>query len=110
MCFRSRTTSIHTPKVRPSSTLVSRLTRPLALNLFVKARYDNLISHLPEDTSLIWGVTMDAANVSDSLVMSRVIFSAFRTPFATYKNITLRFLGRGNECVPPPLFHAHAPV
>jgi hypothetical protein len=59
------------------SPLVSR--SPLALNLSVDARYDNLISHLPEDTSSIRGLNMDAANASDSLVMGRVILSAFQT-------------------------------
>jgi hypothetical protein len=61
---------------RPLSPLVSR--NPLALNLSVNARYDNLISHLPEDTSLIWGVNMDAANVRDALVMDRVLYSELR--------------------------------
>jgi hypothetical protein len=60
------------------------------------------VSHLPENTSVIWGVNGAAANTTNALAMGRAILSAFQTPLATQKNITLRFLELGNECVHLP--------
>jgi hypothetical protein len=60
-----------------------------ALNLSVDARYYNLVSHLPENTSVIWGVNGAAANTTNALAMGRAIIAAFQIPLAT------------QQCVPP---------
>jgi hypothetical protein len=49
-----------------------------ALNLSVDARDYNLVSHLPENTKVIWGVNRSAVNTRNALAMGRVIFAALQ--------------------------------
>jgi hypothetical protein len=70
---------------------------PEATNLTVGPDYYSLVSHLPANTHVVFGVNLGSNDTENALNMARSIVNAFDSTETKDKNISLTFLEVGNE-------------
>jgi hypothetical protein len=59
--------------------------------------YYSVVSHLPPNTPVVFGVNVGSNNVPNAMAMTRSIIAAFDSDATKAKNISLAFLELGNE-------------